>query len=80
MKTRSQIVQITESSRPVSLTRRADHRVGGVTREVFPRAVHPRYLERRVDPEDRLACQLPEPFGLERGKTWRPHETNDRSV
>ena len=51
--------------RTVSLTGQSHHRVGRITGQVLPGPVHPDQLERRVEPEDRLACQLPELIRLE---------------
>ena len=79
MKARGQIGQITRAGRTVSLAGEAHHRLGRIAGQVLPGPIDPDELERGVEPENRLACQLPELIRLEWGKTWRPHR-NQRSI
>ena len=66
MKARGQIGQIARACRTVSLTSESHHRLSRITGQLLPGPVHPDQLERRVEPEDRLARQLPELIRLER--------------
>ena len=53
--------------RSVGLTGQPHHRLGRMSGQLFPGPIHPGQLERRVEPEDRLARLLPELFRLEWG-------------